>query len=74
MEAANLKRFFGCRILLPMTTLYQIGEKFLAELADSKDVSPQKLEALKPLFADGKKLKPDDLVKIFTSAEEDEVK
>ncbi len=58
-----------------MTTLYQqIGEKFLAELANSKDVSPQKLEALKPLFADGKKLKPDDLVKIFTSAEEDEVK
>jgi hypothetical protein len=58
-----------------MTTLYQqIGEKFLAELANSKDVSPQKLAALKPLFAAGKKLKPDDLVKIFTSAEEDEVK
>ena len=58
-----------------MTTLYQqIGEKFLAELSNSKDVSAQKLEALRPLFAEGKKLKPDDLVKIFTSADEDEVK
>jgi hypothetical protein len=58
-----------------MTTLYQqIGEKFLAELEKSKDVSSQRLEALRPLFAEGKKLKPDDLVKIFTSAEEDEVK
>jgi hypothetical protein len=58
-----------------MTTLYQqIGEKFLAELEKSKDVNPQRLEALRPLFAEGKKLKPDDLVKIFTSAEEDEVK
>ncbi|HSY36321.1 MAG TPA: hypothetical protein VK814_11275 [Acidobacteriaceae bacterium] len=58
-----------------MTPLYQHnGEKFLAELANSKDVSPQKLGALKPLFTDGKKLKPDDLVTIFTGAEEDEVK
>jgi hypothetical protein len=58
-----------------MTTLYQqIGEKFLAELEKSKDVGPQKLGALRPLFADGKKLKVDDLVKIFTSAEADEVK
>ena len=58
-----------------MTTLYQqIGDKFLAELSNSKDVSAQKLKALRPLFAEGQKLKPDDLVKIFTSAEEDEVK
>jgi len=58
-----------------MNTLYQqIGEKFLAELEKSKDVSPKRLEALRPLFANGKKLKPDDLVKIFASAEEDEVK
>jgi hypothetical protein len=58
-----------------MTTLYQqIGVKFLAELEKSKDVSAKKLEALRPLFADSKKLKVDDLVKIFTSAGEDEVK
>lgn len=58
-----------------MPTLYQqIGKKFLAELAKSKEVSAHKLEALRPLFADDKKLKADDLVNIFTSAEEDEVK
>lgn len=58
-----------------MATLYQqIGEKFLAELKKSRDVSAKKLEALRPLFADGKKLKADDLVKIFNSAEDDEVK
>jgi hypothetical protein len=49
-----------------MTTLYQqIGEKILAELEKSKDVSSQRLEALRPLFAEGKKVRPDDLVKIF---------
>ena len=58
-----------------MPTLYQqIGEKFLAELAKSKDVSAKKLDALRPLFVDGKKLKADDLVNIFTSGEDDEVK
>ena len=58
-----------------MTTLYQqIGEKFLAELGKSPDVSPEKLEALRPLFADSKKVKADDLVKIFSSDREDEVK
>ena len=64
-----------CLPLPIMSTLYQqIGEKFLAELEKSKDVSPKKLAALRPLFAPGKKLKPEDLVKVFTSAEEDEIK
>jgi hypothetical protein len=58
-----------------MPTLYQqIGNKFLAELKKSKDVSSKKLEALGQLFADGNKLKADDLVKIFSDAEADEVK
>lgn len=58
-----------------MTTLYQqIGEKFLAELGKSKGVSAKQLDELKPLFAAGKKLRVEDLVKIFTSAEDDEVK
>ncbi len=71
---------FECHVrvaeaLFDMTTLYQqIGEKFLAELEKSSDVSAQKLEALRPLFADSKKLKVDDLVKIFANVEEDEVK
>jgi hypothetical protein len=58
-----------------MPTLYQqVGEKFLAELEKSKDVSAKKVASLRPLFADGKKLRPDDLVKIFTSAEDAEVR
>ncbi len=58
-----------------MTTLYQqIAEKFLAELQNSPNVDSQKLGALKLLFADSNKLRPDDLVKVFTSALEDEVK
>jgi hypothetical protein len=58
-----------------MSTLYQqIGEKFLTELAKSKDVSEGKLKALGELLASGKKLKADDLVSIFTSTEVDEVK
>jgi hypothetical protein len=58
-----------------MKTPYeQIGEKFLAELEKSKDVSLKKVEALRLLFAGGKKLKADDLVKIFASAEEDDIK
>jgi hypothetical protein len=58
-----------------MTTLYQqIGEKFLAELQESPDVSNQKLEALRSIFANSKKLKVDDLVQIFANTEEDEVK
>jgi hypothetical protein len=40
-----------------MTTLYlQIGEKFLAELEKSKNVSLKKVESLRPPFADGKKI------------------
>ena len=58
-----------------MRTLFQqISETFLMELEKSKDVSPQKVAGLRPLFAGGNKLKADDLVKLFTSADEDEVK
>ena len=58
-----------------MSSLYQeIGEKFLNELAKCKDVSEGKLKALRELLANGKKLKVDDLVSIFTSTEDDEVK
>ena len=58
-----------------MTTPYeQLGDRSLAELSNSKEISSKKLEALRPLFAKGKRLKADYLSKIFTNAEEDEVK
>jgi hypothetical protein len=50
-----------------MATLQQqIAEKFLKKLADSKDVDAAKIGQLKVLLADGKKVKAEDLVKIFT--------
>lgn len=50
-----------------MTSLQQqIVEKFLAKLTESTDVDIQKIEQLKNLLTDKKKLKPDDLVKIFS--------
>jgi hypothetical protein len=58
-----------------MSTLYQqIGDKFLSELGKSKDISARKIDALRPLLISGNKLKVEDLVKIFASSEDDEVK
>jgi hypothetical protein len=51
-----------------MTTLYQqIAEKFLAKLAESKDVDTEKIEQLRVVLADGKKVKSEDFVKIFSA-------
>jgi hypothetical protein len=43
-----------------------IAEKFVAKLAGSKDVDAAKIEQLRTLFADGKKPKADDFVRIFS--------
>jgi hypothetical protein len=43
----------------------QIAEKFLAKLADSKDVDAEKIDQLRTLLANSKKPKAHDLVKIF---------
>jgi hypothetical protein len=50
-----------------MATLQQqIAEKFLAKLAESKDLDPDKIDQLRTLLANSKKPKADDFVKIFT--------
>ena len=50
-----------------MATLQQqIAEKFLAKLPESKQVDADKIEQLGQLLADGKKVKADDFVKIFS--------
>jgi hypothetical protein len=50
-----------------MATLQQqIVEKFLTKLAKSKDVDAGSIEQLRILLAENKKIKPDDLVKIFS--------
>jgi len=58
-----------------MATLQQqITEKFLEKLAGSKDVDAAKIEQLKKLLADTKKLKADDLVKVFSAPAGGDVK
>lgn len=58
-----------------MTTLYQqIAEKFLAKLAGSKDIDVGKIEQLRALLADSKKLKVDEFVKIFSRSDAGDIK
>jgi hypothetical protein len=50
-----------------MATLQQqIAEKFLAKLAESTVVDAEKIEQLRSVLADNKKLKADEFVKIFS--------
>ena len=50
-----------------MATLQkQIADKFLAKLDQSKDLDAEKIDQLRTLLADTKKLKADDLVKVFS--------
>ncbi|HET6177537.1 MAG TPA: hypothetical protein VFE61_11435 [Candidatus Sulfotelmatobacter sp.] len=50
-----------------MATLQQqIANKFLKKLAESKKVDADKIEQLEKLLAQGKKLKADEFVKIFS--------
>ena len=43
----------------------QIAAKFLASLAATKALEEEKIEQLRVLLASGKKLKTDELVKLF---------
>jgi hypothetical protein len=50
-----------------MATLQQqIAEKFLAKLAESNKVDAEKIDQLRSLLADSKKVKADEFVKIFS--------
>ena len=50
-----------------MATLQQqITEKFLKKLADSKKVDAEMIDQLRSLLGIGKKLKAEDLVKVFS--------
>ena len=51
-----------------MATIQQkIRDAFLARLTESGAVDAQKIEQLRGLLDSGKKLKPDDIVKLFSS-------
>jgi hypothetical protein len=49
-----------------VTLQQQIVEKFLAKLAESKEVDSARIENLRILLAAGKKPKAEDFVKIFS--------
>jgi hypothetical protein len=50
-----------------MTTLQQqIAEKFLKKLAESKKVDAEIIDELRTLLAAGKKLKAEEVVKVFS--------
>lgn len=50
-----------------MVTLQQkIAEKFLAKLTESKTVDTEKIDQLRTLLADNKKVKAEDFLKIFS--------
>jgi hypothetical protein len=49
-----------------VTLQQQIAKKFLAKLSESKDVDKEKIDQLRTLLADGKKVKAEDLVRIFS--------
>ena len=49
-----------------VTLQQQIAEKFFAKLAESKSMDSEKIEQLRKLLAESKKLKAEELVKIFS--------
>jgi hypothetical protein len=58
-----------------VATLQQtIAKKFLDNLSGNDAVNADQIEQLRKLLADGKKVKAEDLVKIFTAAEDGDVK
>ena len=65
--AVPLAAYAGSATSSTATALQQqIAEKFLAKLAKSKEVGPEKVAQLRSLLGAGKKLKADDLVKMFS--------
>jgi hypothetical protein len=56
------------------TLQQQIAEKFFAQLADSKELSAEKIEKLRSALGAGKKPKADDFVKIFGEPDHGDIK
>jgi hypothetical protein len=53
--------------VIGMATLQQqIAEKFIAKLAKSKNMNGEKIEQLRSVLADNKKLKAEEFINIFS--------
>jgi hypothetical protein len=56
------------------TLQQQIAAKFLASLSATKTLDDEKIDQLRTLLASGKKLKTDELVKLFAEPSGGDVK
>jgi hypothetical protein len=57
-----------------MPTLYQqITDKFLSKLATTKEFDEKKIERLRAILADSKKMKADDIAQVFSGGIDDEI-
>jgi hypothetical protein len=56
------------------TIQQQIAEKFLKQLAESTEVSTEKIERLRAALSAAKKPKTEDLVRIFTDPDQGDIK
>lgn len=52
----------------------EITEKFLAQLAESKEISTEKIAKLRSALAAAKKPKADELVRIFADPDHGDIK
>jgi hypothetical protein len=53
---------------------HEIADTFLGKLTESPDVTPEMVDGLRELLATKKKLKADDLVKVFSPTTGGDVK
>jgi hypothetical protein len=49
------------------TLQQQVAEKFMTKLAETGTLEPERIEQLRGLLAGGKKVKAEELVKLFAS-------
>lgn len=56
------------------TLQQQVAEKFLARLSESGALDTDKIDQLRTLLTDTKKIKADDLVKLFSQPAGNDVK
>lgn len=56
------------------TLQQQIADKFLAQLAESKEISSEKIEKIRSAIAAQKKPKADDFIRIFTEPDHGDIK
>lgn len=71
LDVVNAAESRGVRM---PTLQQQIAEKFLKQLAQSTEVSAEKVERLRSVLSAAKKPKADDFVRVFTEPDHGDIK